>query len=193
MHFSLWLRLAYLALGPFGGLGQAKGLSEPRQGEGKLYGWRFVLYMLRHAGFSGVLMDRAKMRNLYTIWINENIEREYRVTTENGFLINSVFSDITHLIFNQDNLVTSRMGAEELADYMHVEVYVALAELLASFPTEEDHLHLENNCPVCRKIDQIRFIMEYLLQQWHNLGTFDRYSKSVYFRFNAQNPERVIN
>lgn len=133
------------------------------------------------------------MRNLSSIRIAEDIEREYTISDQTRELVDKVFVDLVNEIMTEDKDVIESLHGVALADYMNIELYTALNELMWKINEEESDYHRPVECPVCEKLHRLAFIIDVLLADWHKSGVFERLSKQVKFRVDALENGRIIN
>lgn len=129
------------------------------------------------------------MRNVSSIVISDQIRRCIHLNTKTLQLLDDVFIAITSLIIKQDSIITDRMQtALELSDYMNIEVYFTLVQILDEIVEAKD-----NTGGTEIEFDRVRFVLECLLQQWKNNGVYEYYNRIVNFRCEALSKERVLN
>lgn len=133
------------------------------------------------------------MRNLSSVRIADEIEREVAISDETRKLVDTTLEDIATKIIEEDASIIDKLKDEELITYMNVELYTALDDLLELHKTEGFYNHRLNDCPVCEKLHRIEFIIETLISDWERIGKAEKYKDMCRFRCDAIEPGRIIN
>lgn len=133
------------------------------------------------------------MRNLSSIRIAEEIEREVAISDATRKLVDITLEDIAMRIIEEDAPILDKLNSTEVVIYMNIEMYFALETILEKIRSDGFSFHRGNNCPVCEKIHRIDFIIETLFSDWEKRGVLQTYKELCRFRYEALEPGRIIN
>lgn len=134
------------------------------------------------------------MRDLNAIGIASEMWNDNTPPMRVKDIVEKMILDLSNCIMKEDAKIIKRCPpGHDLEQYVNVEMYIALYDYINQITDEEQDDHEPNNCPVCRKINNAKYLIRCLIHRWKLSGTSDTYREIIEFRINALEAGRVIN